>query len=134
MYIKVLNSRGDLVRVEEIESPGYVRFDKIHKCLLRCKKELAEGILSADCSVTYNYNADIGMELTASLISPAEYDTLQVERFDPEDEAPEIPEETPETEDPPLTRAQLTAKVVELEAQNNMLLECLLEMSEAVYA
>lgn len=41
-------------------------------------------------------------------------------------EIPEIPEPTPEP--------TLEEKIAELEAQNAMLMECLLEMSEVVYA
>ena len=51
---------------------------------------------------------------------------------DPEDTNPEIGEG--EEESTIMTRAELTAKVNELEEQNAMLLECLLEMSETIYA
>ena len=55
----------------------------------------------------------------------------QLKDSDPEDENPAPPDD-PGTE--VLTRAQLTAKVAELEETNTMLTECVLEMSETVYA
>ena len=49
------------------------------------------------------------------------------------EEMPEIPmiEETDQPEDP---TEELMRRVEELEAQNEMLMDCLLEMSEIVYA
>lgn len=64
--------------------------------------------------------------------APYTYEEYAEPTDDPEDTAPEIEEDIDESEI--LTRAELTAKVTELEEQNAMLMECLLEMSEAVYA
>ena len=69
------------------------------------------------------------MAHTAVFITQADYELLK--DTDPEDNNPAPPDD-PGTE--VLTRAQLSAKVAELEATNATLLECVLEMSEAVYA
>lgn len=109
VYIKVLDKEGALVSVEALEEPGWVRYDRVHEMLTRCTEERAEGVLSADAAVAYNFGAvGIGKPLTAFVIPPAEYDTLLVDAPDPEDTEPE-PAEDPELEI--LSRAQLTALV-----------------------
>lgn len=65
--------------------------------------------------------------------APYTYEEYVEPTDDPEDTEPEVSEELTE-ESKILTRAELTEKVTELEEQNAMLMECLLEMSEAVYA
>lgn len=64
--------------------------------------------------------------------APYTYVEYEEPTDDPEDTNPEITDE--DSGEVPMTRAELTSKVVELEEQNAMLMECLLEMSEAVYA
>lgn len=50
---------------------------------------------------------------------------------DPEIKEPEIPEPgTPDT----MTKAEMSKAIKELQQQNTMLVDCLLEMSEVVYA
>lgn len=73
-------------------------------------------------------------DLTAVFITDAEYDeiVLVLDPPDPEDEDPEIPDGTDEEE--VLTRAELTELVRQLEQRNDFLEECLMEMSEIVYA
>ena len=89
-------------------------------------------ILSANNAVAYLLEGKTpipGLTHTAYIIGVAEY--LQLKDTDPEDTNPDPPDDPG---DEVLTRAQLTAKVKELEETNTMLLECLLEMSETVYA
>ena len=66
----------------------------------------------------------------AEEITQAEYEAIKRDAPDPEDDAPA----DPEPDNPPLTRAELTAKVAELEATNEFLTNCILEMSEMIYA
>ena len=92
----------------------------------------AQGIVSANGSETYQLDgrdAIPGMVHTAVCITQADYELLK--DTDPEDNNPTPPDD-PGIE--VLTRAQLTAKVAELEETNTMLMECVLEMSETVYA
>lgn len=133
IYLKILDADGHFSAVEKIETPVYVRYQSKHSLLLQCPVLHAQGILSADHSVAYQLEGKEpipGLTHTAVVIDAAEY--AQLETADPEDDAPVIPD-TGETAEV-LTRAELTAKVTELEETNAMLLECLLEMSEAVYA
>lgn len=119
MYIKVTNAEtGDLVRVEILDAPGWVRHDAAHGRVLRCAKEQAQGVVSADASVIYNFGSTaLGAELTAESISAAEYDTLQVDFPDPEDEDPDIPEDLDGKPVELMTRAELTAKVLAQDAE-----------------
>lgn len=67
----------------------------------------------------------------AEEITQAEYEAIKRDEPDEEDTDPIIPDESAE---PPLTRAELTAKIAELEEQNSFLTDCILEMSEMIYA
>lgn len=132
IYLKVLDADGNLSSVEAIENPAYVKYQSKNKLLIRCSEFHAQGILSANDAVAYMLDGKDpipGLTRTAYIIGVAEYEQLR--STDPEDTDPVLPEDT-ETE--VLTRAQLTAKVAELEQANATLTECLLEMSEAVYA
>lgn len=131
VYIKLLDQGGALVRVEELETPGWVRYDEPHQMLLRCAKEQAQGMISADASAVYNFGEiGVGAELTAEIITPAEFDTLQVDLPDPEDEDPDIPDDPDGGGETPMTRAELTKKVEELEKTNTLLMGMLLENRE----
>lgn len=132
IYLKVLDADGKLSSVEAIETPIYVKYQSRNKLLLQCPALHAQGILSANNAVAYLLEGKTpipGLTHTAYIIGVAEY--LQLKDTDPEDTNPDPPDEPG---DEVLTRAQLTAKVKELEETNTMLLECLLEMSETVYA
>ena len=125
IYLKVLDADGNFVSAEAIETPIYVKYQSRNKLLLQCPALHAQGIVSANGSETYQLDgrdAIPGMVHTAVCITQA---------TDPEDNNPTPPDD-PGIE--VLTRAQLTAKVAELEETNTMLMECVLEMSETVYA
>ena len=133
LYLKISDADGHFSSAEAIENPVYVKWQERNSLLLQCTALHAQGVLSADGSEAYQlYGKDEIPNLahTAQVITQAEYE--QVKDTDPEDESPSVPEDTSAEE--VLTRAQLTAKVAELEETNAMLLGCVLEMSEAVYA
>lgn len=113
IYIKVLDRDGNLRRVEALEDPFFVRHE--NGVLTRCREAVAEGLL-LDSDLVVNYGSGLGAELTAEQIPVAEYDTLQVDPPDPEDDDPEIPDGSGEAEQP-MTRAELTEKVNQLEEQ-----------------
>ena len=139
LYIKVVKAGGEIVTAEEQEAPVYVHRLR-NGTIDRCSEPYAEAIVSLDGSQIWQMQgrADMGLDngMTAVEIYGTEYDEIMenLDPVDPEDDNPVIPEPD-EGEEPevPLTRAELTAKVAELEEQNAMLTECLLEMSEIVY-
>lgn len=131
MYIKAFTAQGELTGAEKLDPPVWVRWQLSNGLLVRCEQEEAQGVVSEDGERIYLIGGQQphGIpEAYAEEITEAEYDAIHGE--DPEDEDPDIPEGD---DTPPMTRAELTAKVAELEEQNAMLTECLLEMSEIVY-
>ena len=134
IYVKIM-SGGEIVGAEAIDNPAYVKYQTRNKVIVRCSEFDAQGILSKDGSEIYQLQekeALPGEYRTSVPISMAEFDELGYADNDTEDTDPVVPGDTDEAEI--LTRAELTAKVKELEETNTMLMECLLEMSEAVYA
>lgn len=134
LYVKII-SGGEVVGAEAIDTPAYVKLQARNKVIVRCSELYAQGILSKAGDEIYqlqNKDALPGEYRTAVPISMAEFDELGYADNDTEDTDPVVPDDTDESEI--LTRAELTAKVKELEETNTMLMECLLEMSEAVYA
>lgn len=134
LYVKILYD-DEIVGAEAIESPAYVKYQARNKVIVRCSELDAQGILSKDGSEIYQLQEKEALPdeyRTAVPISMAEFDELGYADNDTEDTDPAVPDDTDEAEI--LTRAELTAKVKELEETNTMLMECLLEMSEAVYA
>lgn len=130
LYVKILDG-GEIVGAEALDAPAYVKYQTRNHVVVRCSELDAQGILSKDGDEIYQLQdkaALPGEYKTAVPISMMEYDELGYE--DSEDTDPVVPDE----DTPVMTRAELTAKVQELEETNAMLMECLLEMSEAVYA
>ncbi len=134
IWIKVMDGET-LIAAEAHERPQYVRRQS-NGAIVLCDEAFAQGIVSKDGTVIYQLDgkAPIGIDgcSTAYQIYGTEYDELIRDVPDTEDDTPELPPDTPEEKI--LTRAELTARVQELEAQNAMLTDCLLEMSEVVYA
>lgn len=122
IYIKV--SENDVVIAAEAhENPVYVRHQP-NGVNVRCHEVKAEGILSVDGSEIYQIVGRTAMEgatKMAEVITTDEYLNLVVEletntdSDDEEDINPEVPDGG--TEEQILTRAELTAKVAELEEQ-----------------
>lgn len=137
VYIKVM--QGDtLIAAEAHSNPVYVCRQSKNNLIVRCSEQSAQGILSLDGSIIYQIDGKNSMELdslyTAHFIYMTDYDAIvsELDNMDEEDANPEIPDDV--SEDEIFTRAELTTRVKELEETNVMLMECLLEMSEAVYA
>lgn len=119
VYIKVM--QGDtLITAEAHDSPVYVRRQK-NNLIVRCSEQNAQGILSLDGAVVYQLEekASLGLEnsMIASYIYQIDYETIiaGVEDTDREDTEPEVPADS--SADDILTRAELTAKVKELEEE-----------------
>ena len=129
LYLRILDAE-DVERVEAHENPVYVHMTK--NGIYSCEERQAQGVAALDGSVIYQLagKESLGLDngYTAYPMYQAEYEEwIQTHDLpDPEDDDPEIPED----EDTPLTRAELTAKVAELEEQNAMLIGMLLENHE----
>ena len=116
LYIKV--TKGDTVTAEAIENPVYIRTQTKNNILVICPEQYAKGILSKDGSAIYQLadRDDIGGDRpTAEIIYQADYEQIMAGVRDPEDDDPTPLPDEPDAEI--LTRAQLTAKVAELEDQ-----------------
>lgn len=139
IYVKVFDHTGAFLRVEECMYPMYVMVQPEHNSLIGCARREADGIVTNSENGIYciegrslgNF-ADENTK-TAVFASLSDYDeyVMQQEQTDPEDDSPVIPEDVPE--ETILTRAELTRRITELEAQNEFLQDCILEMSEAIY-
>ena len=131
-YFKIMQG-NTVLTAEAHESPAFVKLQSKNNIKVRCSEHYAQGIISLNEDEVYQLpgkDAIAGIDKTAVEITMTEYDEI-ISGYDPEDESPEIPEEDPVQ---PLTRAELTAKVKALEKRNEFLEDCLLEMSEIVYA
>lgn len=95
--------------------------------LYRTYSDEDKQILQVETGIVY----DEAIDVEGAPYTYVEYEE-PVDTDDPEDTNPEVEEGTDESS--VMTRAELTEKVTELEEQNAMLMECLLEMSETVYA
>lgn len=122
LYIKIMQGET-LVGAEAHENPVYVRRQEKNNIMERCSEYFAQGILSLDLSTIYLLDGKSGIEtdLTAYPIYMTEYEEIIAnlesggESVDPEDTQPEVPDHGDEAEI--MTRADLTAKVLELEEQ-----------------
>lgn len=119
LFIKVM-SDDQMTGLEAIEIPVYVKRQMRNNVIVRCSEPQAQGIVSLDEGSIYQLDGKVSLGdgfAVAVPITMAEYDelALEVETTDPEDTAPEVPEET--TEEEILTRAELTAKVAALEEE-----------------
>ena len=96
--------------------------------LYRTYSDLGMQILQVETGIVY----DEAVDVEGAPYTYIEYEEpANPDEVDPEDIEPEVEDETESTI---MTRAELTNKVAELEEQNAMMMECLLEMSEIIYA
>ena len=131
-YFKIINRSSIIVACEAQTDPVYVKKNR-NGLRVRCSKAEAQAILcfnGDEIAQLAGKPAIGGTAYTATEITQMEYDEWISQGNvnavnDLEDTAPEVPEGTAEAVI--LTRAELTARV-------EMLEECLLEMSEIVYA
>lgn len=119
LCVKIMSGET-MIGLEAIDSPVYVMLQK-NNIVVRCLEPMAQGIVSLDNSEIYQLEGKTSLGDGYSLAVPitlAEYDELAANyegNTDKEDTDPEIPEGTDEGD--VLTRAQLTAKVANLEEQ-----------------
>lgn len=132
----------------------YVRWQEANNLMIMCSEEMANGILSSDNSVIWHIEGlsefPEGLCQTAIIeeIEEDEYlrwkerlEAASTETEEPTEESPAEDETTEESASKDylsiqdmLTIQELTDKVAKLEKENELLSECLLEMSEKVYA
>lgn len=141
MYFKVLNTNHEIVGVESIETPEYVTFQERNHIYLRSGTVIGDGMISADGNLIYAIDGvpqKTELDYTAVPISEADYNFYSQQL-----EWPFLPEEPEEQtdEDTILTPAEMMRELKELKeyvgdlrVENEFLTECLLEMSETVYA
>lgn len=121
IYIKILDDDGSAASVEELTDPVYVYKQPSNGLIARCIDTLAQGILDAKGEKIYQLEGKETVaraSATAVIITKAEYEELAATLGtdtgeDPEDTKPEIPEDSGEE---PMTRAELTAAVNQLSA------------------
>ena len=145
MYYQIENLAHQIIDV--VEGENWVCIFKNR--LLCCPASNADGIIGSDnntiyhlagrpeCGIGNYYVTPIDAKTYANLYDQLELgETVTIE--EPTSDQPvqeESPQELPQEEEPIiLSRAELTEKITELEEKNQMLLECLMEMSEIVYA
>lgn len=147
-YFKII-ADGRVVDVGEI----FLRWQEKNRILISCPLEEAQLVQGHDGETIYRVpwlnplpeEAGSYESVEAAIIDRQEYlDLLAVLEDGEQPIEPEPPKQEPEPEpepDPeqpeeekPMTVAEMRQRIKELEARNDMLLECLLEMSEIVYA
>lgn len=121
IYIKVLDDSGNAASVEELTNPVYVYKQTSNGLIVRCIDTLAQGVLDAKGEKIYQLEGKEAIDrasATAAIITKAEYEELAATLGadtgeDPEDTDPVVPEDF---EEEPMTRAELTAAVNQLSA------------------
>ena len=135
MYIKAFDENDELINGEFLDPVCWIRYQVENDMIVRCEPEEAQGVLSETGRDIYFMDGIMPRghkEQWYVEITEEEYNHIVRENDDPEDENPEVPEGQDPDELP--TRAELAERVAALEEQNDFLSECLLEMSEVVYA
>ena len=121
IYIKILDDSGTAVSVEELIDPVYVCKQSSNGLIVRCIDTLAQGVLDAKGEKIYQLEGKETIDrasATAVIITTAEYEELAATlgagtEEDSEDTDPVVPEDS---EEEPMTRAELTAAVNQLYA------------------
>lgn len=141
-YFKIISDADrEVVGVEAIEDPAYVRWQEKHHRLVYCDGDAGEGILSPkDNDTVYRIEGKelngVEIHLTAVFISAEEYDELAAllddgERIPAGGDSPAAPNSG--GVDQPMTVSEMRQIILEQQNQINMLTDCILEMSEVVY-
>lgn len=145
-YYKVISGSDVIDVVDDLVT---VKYSSTSKCVVRCKEqEDPNGIISSDGQYIWHVEGwnefDDGIERdTVKLfeIMESEYETLKEQLSEtgkvPEPEKPESPEEAETVMTPVEMRVkikELTATIDNLTTRNEFLEECLMEISEVVYA
>ena len=130
----------------------FLKWDEVHYCMILSGFGQAQFAQSSDQSKIYHDNwmprcpnENVSYEdARIVIINKEEYLEIK-QQLNNEEEIPDIPEQS-ESEDPQLnpesepepetvmTVSQMRSKILEQQQQINMLTDCLLEMSEIIYA
>lgn len=133
-WFKLLDGSGTLTGAEEHAEPLFVH-RQTNGVIIIGDEVLAQGLVSADGARIYQLDGKEPLDepdvtLTAVEIYGTEYDEIIRDLPDPEDEDPDIPDDPDGGGETPMTRAELTKKVEELEKTNTLLMGMLLENRE----
>lgn len=144
MFYKVIR---DGIVIDVLFGAAWVCLGK-HGRPVHCDVRRATGVISSDGSIIYHIDGApfLGdyMDVIVASIDEAEANALQDELdigkevpAEPEAGEPETgePETTPEdtSAEEVMSAAAMRQSIIDLQAQNAMLVECILEMSEVVY-
>ncbi|MGN0489319.1 MAG: hypothetical protein ACI4HO_08670 [Ruminococcus sp.] len=141
LHIKITVASGAIISAEAIEAPVYVRL-QTNGVIVRCSDVAAQGVVSADGSQIYQF-ADRpelpGDRLTAERISQAEYDEIiQSLDFDPDADpdggSSDKGDDEGDQGDEVMDITTMRRKITEQAARLQFLEDCLLEISEDIYA
>lgn len=134
-YFKVVSS-GLIVDASTENEMVFVRWQERNRQWLRCAEHVADGLVASDGSAVYLLHEMTGMDgfrlVTYEEIDQATFEELR-EEIDAGRTVPE-PEEEEEPDSPGKTRLTLLEEqVAALLEANEMLIGCVLEMSEIIY-
>ena len=116
-----MDGGGNAASVEELKNPVYVCKQPSNGLIVRCIEPKAQGVLDAKGEKIYQLEGKEAIDratATAVIITTAEYEELAATLGtdtgeDPEDTDPVVPEDS---EEEPMTRAELTVAVNQLSA------------------
>ena len=160
VYIKLVDGSDTVVAVEALETPDFVRWQEKNRLVESCSRLRAQGIVSKSGEHIYQLDGRNQMPegatktgVTAKVIAEADYEMLVLQLDEPEPEPQDEPLQESETQ--VMTIEQMRFRITELEASSTakderitelemssavkderieFLEDCLLEMSEVVYA
>lgn len=152
-YIEVMSADETTVGVESAEEFVFVKYQDKNQIIIRCLEKEAQGVISAESDSTIyqllgkeKIKGIDGDVLTAKFICKEDYENLQTlfsnngKKDDSSSTEPDGKDDNPDTSSV-MTTAQMRATIIslssdvkDLKEQNQMLTECLLDMSEQVYA
>ena len=133
MYYKIIS---DGLIVDACSELNYVRWQERNRLFLSCEQAGADGFVSSDGSQIYLLENTADIEdlphATFTEITLEEYTEIRNELIDGGaiDADTTDPEEEARQE---FNRSEILKRMEELEAQNMILIECIMEMSEVVY-
>ncbi len=152
-YIEIMSADETTVGVESAEEFVFVKYQDKNQIIIRCLEKEAQGVISAESDSTIyqllgkeKIKGIDGDVLTAKFICKEDYENLQAlfsnndKKDDSSSTEPDGKDDNPDTSSV-MTTAQMRATIIslssdvkDLKEQNQMLTECLLDMSEQVYA
>ena len=147
-----MSADDTVVGVELAEEFVFIKYQDKNQIIIRCSEKEAQGVISAESDSTIYQLLDKekikgvdGDVLTAKFICKEDYENLQAlfSNGDKKDDSSSTEPDKDDNSDTSdvMTTAQMRATIIslssdvkDLKEQNQMLTECLLDMSEQVYA